>query len=223
MGITSQVVSTGLRFGWIQAKHSLSSCLWALVLTGCGDAISTISVQSEAALEAASSQTGERLPVFTGEPSAMCRGVKFIGKNRLVQEGTKSCDGGTQSCNLTNLTASNIRIGVTIAGTVGSMPPPAEPCKFAGQQNCVASGRFYGGVQCDASGSSGCYLPHYSAVTQPLMAIDFDKVDARKLRASTSIAGKSGCDLSDCLTARFLHFRDQKIEDYPEVKTSIAT
>jgi hypothetical protein len=58
------------------------------------------------------------------------------------------------------------------------------------------------------------------------LAGEYDQKDWpvwRDIEISDRQRAKGECDLSDCLTARFLHFRDQKIEDYPGVKTSIAT
>jgi hypothetical protein len=95
--------------------------------------------------------------------------------------------------------AGNILTSKTIAGVAGNVTAESHSnCASNGSQNCVATGSYFAGTSC-ASGSSACYLPTYTAGTQPLLAIDYDNIDATKMRATLTIAGKTG-SLGDCST-----------------------
>ena len=81
------------------------------------------------------------MQLFTGSVSEICAGVEFYDLNGDKQTGTKSCSGSSstpectanrvvgcvttdtyQSADLTNLSAGNIKSGITIAGQLGDYP-----------------------------------------------------------------------------------------------------
>ena len=62
-------------------------------------------------------QPTNSLPIFTGEKSRVCSSETFIDGNGDTQVGTKTCG---VAADLTNLSAGNIKSGVTIAGVSGT-------------------------------------------------------------------------------------------------------
>ena len=106
-------------------------------------------------------------------------------------------DGGTvaPSSSLQPFSAPNTFYRAFSVAAVDNAP---SSCTSNGAQYCIVSGSFYAGSVCSANGSN-CYLPGYAAGTQPLLAINYDTVDATQMRAALTIAGKSG-SLADCGT-----------------------
>jgi hypothetical protein len=98
------------------------------------------------------------LDIFIGEASEICSTKQYIDRNGDTQTGTKNCSGtgGTtpsctadgvvgcvttasfKSADMTNVTAGNIKSGVTIAGQAGSVTPAPANCSADGATNCVA-------------------------------------------------------------------------------------
>ncbi len=80
------------------------------------------------------------LPIIIDDASEICSTKQYIDKNGDTQTGTKNCYGS--SADLTNLTAGNIKSGVTINGVTGSVTPAPANCAADGATNCVAVDSF---------------------------------------------------------------------------------
>ena len=139
---------------------------------------------------------GNGLPILIDDAAEICSTKQYIDRNGDTQTGTKNCSGTT--ADLTNLTAANIRSGVTINGVTGAVTPSPANCSSAGQQSCVAAGTYFAGTACAANGSA-CYLPTYAVSTQPLRAINYDTINssAASIRSGTTLGGVAG-SLADC-------------------------
>ena len=100
------------------------------------------------------------LPIITADPSLVCSGMTFYDAMGILQVGKRVCgsssgqprcssDGalgcitvtGFPSAQLSNITASSVVSGKTIAGVKGTAAVSPD-CTTDGQQNCAVSGDF---------------------------------------------------------------------------------
>ena len=151
-----------------------------------------------------------QLPILITEQSAVCSDTQYIDRNGDQQTGTKDCsaqsvkscavdgdsnclvDGNTyKAAAINNLSAGNIKFGVTIAGVSGNVTLPAN-CSTNGQQSCVAAGTFFAGAACAADGSN-CFLPSYSVPgLQTKKAVDVSTIDNTKMLDTLTVSGITG-------------------------------
>jgi hypothetical protein len=101
-----------------------------------------------------------QLPILITEQSAVCSDTQYIDRNGDTQTGTKDCsaqsvkscavdgdsnclvDGNTyKAAAINNLSAGNIKFGVTIAGVSGNVTLPAN-CSEDGITGCVTTSSF---------------------------------------------------------------------------------
>jgi hypothetical protein len=105
---------------------------------------------------------GNALDIFIGDAAEICSTKQYIDRNGDTQTGAKNCSGtgGTtpsctadgvvgcvttasfKSADMTNVTAGNIKSGVTIAGQAGTVTPAPANCSADGGTGCVATSTF---------------------------------------------------------------------------------
>lgn len=98
-------------------------------------------------------------PVITLPPAEVCAGVQYLDGNGAAQTGSKTCAAAVADCtgngqtgcvttaafksaDLSNLAATNIKSGVTIAGVAGGVTPSPAACTSDGQITCVTTAAF---------------------------------------------------------------------------------
>jgi hypothetical protein len=123
------------------------------------------------------------LPIMTQSEGEVCGGIKFYDATGALKTGTKSCNGpaacssnGQVGCvttstykaaDLTNLSAANVKSGVTLAGVSGNyLAPTIADCSSDGQIDCKAVNAF--------------------------RAVDYSKLHTSNIIAGVSIAGVVG-------------------------------
>ena len=95
-----------------------------------------------------------------------------------------------------NLVVGNILKDAVLFGVTGTVVASPANCATSGSQECVATGSYFAAHTC-SSNDSKCYVPSYVATTKPLKAINYDTIDASKMRSSLTIADKTGT-IQDC-------------------------
>jgi hypothetical protein len=104
-------------------------------------------------------QADNQLPIWIGDASEICNTRDYIDRNGETKTGTKDCatrvtppacaENGSIGCvttetykaaDLTNLSASNIKSGVTIAGVTGTVTQSPGNCENDGALGCVVLG-----------------------------------------------------------------------------------
>jgi hypothetical protein len=156
-------------------------------------------------------QADNQLPIVVGDGSTVCSDQQYIDRNGDTKTGTKDCASGVtppactqngsigcvttetyKAADLTNLSASSIKSGVTIAGVTGTVTQSPDNCSSNGQQSCVATGTYFAGTNCAADGSN-CFLPAYSVPgMQTKKAIDFATIDSSKMLDTLTVSGVTG-------------------------------
>ncbi|MEI6834004.1 MAG: hypothetical protein WCL28_08410, partial [bacterium] len=156
-------------------------------------------------------QADNQLPIVVGDGSTVCSDQQYIDRNGDKKTGTKNCSSGEappacsengsvgcvttetyKAADLTNLSASSIKSGVTIAGVTGTVTQSPDNCSSNGQQSCVATGTYFAGTNCAADGSN-CFLPAYSVPgMQTKKAIDFATIDSSKMLDTLTVSGVTG-------------------------------
>ena len=179
------------------------------VATGMSD-LKLALTATEATASVAYSPAGG-IPLMTVAASEVCAGVEFYDLNGDKQTGTKSCAGSSstpectangsvgcvtttsyKSADFTNLLASNIKSGVSVAGVDGNVTESPGTCSINGQQSCVASGSYFAGTACDADGSN-CFLRSYSVPGfQTKKAVDVSTIDSTKMLDTLTVSGITG-------------------------------
>jgi hypothetical protein len=104
-------------------------------------------------------QADNQLPIWIGDASEICNTREYIDRNGDTKTGTKDCtaliptpactENGSIGCvttetykaaDLTNLSASSIKSGVTIAGVTGTVTQSPGNCASDGDVGCVVVG-----------------------------------------------------------------------------------
>jgi hypothetical protein len=80
------------------------------------------------------------LPILIDDAAEICSTKQYIDKNGDIQTGIKNCSGST--IDLSNLTAGNIKSGVTINGVTGTLTPAPANCSTDGATGCVTTSSF---------------------------------------------------------------------------------
>ena len=158
-------------------------------------------------------QADNQLPIWIGDASEICNTRDYIDRNGETKTGTKDCatrvtppactQNGSIGCvttetykaaDLTNLSASNIKSGVTIAGVTGTVTQSPGDCWANGQQWCVANGSYFAGTMC-LGGDSNCFLDDFGG----LKAINYSSIltNASNIRSGVTISDVTGT-LGDC-------------------------
>jgi hypothetical protein len=158
-------------------------------------------------------QADNQLPIWIGDASEICNTRDYIDRNGETKTGTKDCASGVtppacsengsigcvttetyKAADLTNLSASNIKSGVTIAGVTGTVTQSPGDCWASGQQGCVANGSYFAGTMC-LGGDSNCFLDDFGG----LKAINYSSIltNASNIRSGVTISDVTGT-LGDC-------------------------
>lgn len=167
----------------------------------------------------------ENHPLITADPNRVCSSDQFYNADGILSRGKKDCGGSTNSTDkaapapsyckqngeigciaterfkaldYTELAASQIKKGVTVAGTTGTLQASVVPrkCSSNGDQNCYVSDNYVASPRCAEYGSS-CYVPAYVSGKQALKAVSYDAIARGRDSFRGSLGGVNGT-IVDC-------------------------
>jgi hypothetical protein len=162
-------------------------------------------------------QADNQLPIWIGDASEICNTRDYIDRNGDTKTGTKDCASGVtppacsengsigcvttetyKAADLTNLSASNIKSGVTIAGVTGTVTQSPGDCWANGQQGCVVNGSYFAGTMC-LGNDSNCFIDDFGGPTNLLKAVNYSSIltNASNIRRGVTISDVTGT-LDDC-------------------------
>lgn len=129
-------------------------------------------------------------------------GLSVAGVSGALSATAACTANGQQNCVVTGLfkavdpttiDATKMLSTQSFLGVTGSL----ASCSSSGSQSCYATGSYFGAEACSSEGASNCFLTAYVQTTQPYKSVNFDLVDAAKIRTSLTIASRQGT-LADC-------------------------
>jgi hypothetical protein len=151
---------------------------------------------------------GNGLPIIIDDAAEICSTKQYIDRNGDTQTGTKNCSGGgggsTPACSadggsncvvdgttykaaaVANLSAGNIKSGVTIAGQLGDYPSASNPLSGATGTVDLEQGNF------DAQIKSATAFEYWTSAGSRQTGNGDADITASNIKDSVSIFGTSG-------------------------------